>query len=121
MVYVLYGHSISADKVFSMAQYFNILQLTMAIWYPTAVAGAAEAAVSIKRIEVRSIYQVELKKINSKIKKIKHCKSINDCHVSIISTEMSSEIDILIFEYVKITICYVLFILITVIQVKIIK
>jgi len=60
MAYVLYGHSISADKVFSMAQYFNILQLTMAIWYPTAVAGAAEAAVSIKRIEVRSIYQVEL-------------------------------------------------------------
>ncbi|XP_018402741.1 PREDICTED: multidrug resistance-associated protein 4-like [Cyphomyrmex costatus] len=51
MAYVLYGHSISADKVFSLAQYFNILQLTMAIFYPMAVAGAAEAAVSIKRIE----------------------------------------------------------------------
>ncbi|KYM96120.1 hypothetical protein ALC62_13171 [Cyphomyrmex costatus] len=50
MAYVLYGHSISADKVFSLAQYFNILQLTMAIFYPMAVAGAAEAAVSIKRI-----------------------------------------------------------------------
>ncbi|XP_011647242.1 multidrug resistance-associated protein 4-like isoform X2 [Pogonomyrmex barbatus] len=51
MAYVLYGHSISADKVFSMAQYFNILQLTMAILYPMAVAAAAEATVSVKRIE----------------------------------------------------------------------
>lgn len=56
MAYVLYGYSISADKVFSMAQYFNLLQLTMAIWYPIAIAAAAEAAVSIKRIEVRLIY-----------------------------------------------------------------
>ncbi|XP_017889371.1 multidrug resistance-associated protein 4-like [Ceratina calcarata] len=51
MTYVLLGNSISADKVFSMAQYFNILQLTMAILYPMAVLAAAEAAVSIKRIE----------------------------------------------------------------------
>lgn len=69
MAYVLYGYSISADKVFSMAQYFNLLQLTMAIWYPIAIAAVAEAAVSIKRIEVRLIYQIELKKINCKIKK----------------------------------------------------
>jgi len=53
MAYVLFGYSISADKVFSMAQYFNILQLTMAILYPLAVAAVAETAVSIKRIEVR--------------------------------------------------------------------
>jgi len=66
MAYVLCGHSISADKVFSLAQYFNILQLTMAIFYPMAVAGAAEAAVSIKRIEVRLLYLVE---INFKDKK----------------------------------------------------
>lgn len=59
MAYVLYGYSISADKVFSMARYFNILQLTMAILYPMAVANAAEAAVSIKRIEVRLTYQVK--------------------------------------------------------------
>ncbi|XP_029155458.1 multidrug resistance-associated protein 4-like isoform X2 [Nylanderia fulva] len=51
MAYVLFGHSISADKVFSMAQYFNILQLTMAILYPLAVISLAEAAVSMKRIE----------------------------------------------------------------------
>ncbi|KAG7200525.1 hypothetical protein KM043_001089 [Ampulex compressa] len=51
MAYVLLGNSISADKVFSMAQYFNILQATMAIFYPMAVSFAAEAAVSIRRLE----------------------------------------------------------------------
>ncbi|XP_071865797.1 ATP-binding cassette sub-family C member 4 isoform X2 [Bombus fervidus] len=51
MAYVLLGNTISADKVFSMAQYFNILQLTMAILYPMAVSAAAEANVSIKRLE----------------------------------------------------------------------
>ncbi|OAD56496.1 Multidrug resistance-associated protein 4 [Eufriesea mexicana] len=51
MAYVLLGNHISADKVFSMAQYFNILQLTMAILYPMAVSAVAEASVSIKRLE----------------------------------------------------------------------
>ncbi|XP_076295432.1 ATP-binding cassette sub-family C member 4 isoform X2 [Lasioglossum baleicum] len=51
MAYVLLGNSISADKVFSMAQYFNVLQLTMAILYPMAISSAAEASVSIKRLE----------------------------------------------------------------------
>ncbi|KAJ8684127.1 hypothetical protein QAD02_019919 [Eretmocerus hayati] len=49
--YVLQDNLITADKAFTMAQYFNILQLTMAIFYPRAVACAAEANISIKRIE----------------------------------------------------------------------
>lgn len=60
MAYVLLGNTISADKVFSMAQYFNILQLTMAILYPMAVSAAAEAHVSIKRLEVREIVIIVL-------------------------------------------------------------
>lgn len=51
MAFVLGGYKISADIVFSMAQYFNRLQCTMAIFYPMAVAAAAEAMVSIKRLE----------------------------------------------------------------------
>ncbi|XP_053975915.1 ATP-binding cassette sub-family C member 4-like [Hylaeus volcanicus] len=51
MAYVLLGNNISADKAFSMAQYFNILQVTMAILYPMAVSAIAEASVSIKRLE----------------------------------------------------------------------
>uniref|UniRef100_A0A336LRH9 CSON001220 protein n=1 Tax=Culicoides sonorensis TaxID=179676 RepID=A0A336LRH9_CULSO len=42
---------ITADIVFSMAQFFNILQLTAAIYYPMAVSFGAEALVSIQRIQ----------------------------------------------------------------------
>lgn len=49
--YSLMGHHISADKVFAMAQFYNILQLAMAIYYPQAVQLAAESKVSLKRLE----------------------------------------------------------------------
>jgi hypothetical protein len=39
-------------QVFAMAQFYNILQLVMAIFYPQAVQLAAETKVSIKRLEV---------------------------------------------------------------------
>lgn len=45
------GHNITADVVFSMAQYFNVLQLNAAIFYPMALSLGAEALVSIRRIE----------------------------------------------------------------------
>ncbi|XP_011312621.1 multidrug resistance-associated protein 4 [Fopius arisanus] len=51
MAYVLLGNVISADKVFSMAQYFNRLQCTMAIFFPLAITFASEAAVTINRLE----------------------------------------------------------------------
>lgn len=48
---VLMGNMISADIVFSMAGYYNILQLVAAIWYPLAVSFGAEALVSLKRVQ----------------------------------------------------------------------
>lgn len=48
---ILTGHSITADVVFSMAQYFNVLQMNAAIFYPFALSCLAEAMVSAKRIE----------------------------------------------------------------------
>uniref|UniRef100_A0A2C9GW86 Uncharacterized protein n=1 Tax=Anopheles farauti TaxID=69004 RepID=A0A2C9GW86_9DIPT len=48
---VIEGRSITADIVFPMAQFFNILQLTAAIFYPLAVSLGAEALVSIDRIQ----------------------------------------------------------------------
>lgn len=48
---VLLSKPITADIVFSSAQYFNILQLTAAIFYPLAVSLVAEGLVSIKRVE----------------------------------------------------------------------
>uniref|UniRef100_A0A6P7FQ01 Multidrug resistance-associated protein 4-like n=1 Tax=Diabrotica virgifera virgifera TaxID=50390 RepID=A0A6P7FQ01_DIAVI len=47
----LQGNNITAEKVFSLAQAFNILQLSMAIWYPLAVSHGAEALISIKRLK----------------------------------------------------------------------
>ncbi|KAJ6635336.1 ATP-binding cassette sub-family C member 4 [Pseudolycoriella hygida] len=48
---VLAGHTISASVVFAMAQFFNVLQLTAAIFYPLALSLGAEALVSITRVE----------------------------------------------------------------------
>lgn len=39
------GYPITADLVFPMATYFNVLQLTAAIFYPLAVSLGAEALV----------------------------------------------------------------------------
>nr|AHB63235.1 multidrug resistance-associated protein [Chrysomela lapponica] len=49
--YVLLGNVITADKVFSMAQFFNILQYGIAILYPMAVSYGAETLISIKRLQ----------------------------------------------------------------------
>ncbi|XP_076270121.1 ATP-binding cassette subfamily C member 4-like isoform X2 [Rhynchophorus ferrugineus] len=51
IAYVMVGNRITADIVFSMAQFFNILQLAMAIIYPMAVSQSAETWVAIKRLE----------------------------------------------------------------------
>lgn len=42
---ILEGRAITADLVFSMATFFNVLQLTAAIFYPLAVSLGAEALV----------------------------------------------------------------------------
>lgn len=51
ITYVLSGNRLTGDKVFSMAQFFNTIQLYMAIFFPIAIALLAEAKVSIKRLE----------------------------------------------------------------------
>lgn len=48
---IMMGYSITADIVYSMAQYFNVLQLNAAIFYPMALSLGAEALVSIRRVE----------------------------------------------------------------------
>jgi ATP-binding cassette, subfamily C (CFTR/MRP), member 4 len=46
------GKAITADLVFSMATFFNVLQLTAAVFYPIAVSLGAEALVR-RRFERR--------------------------------------------------------------------
>ncbi|PNF43102.1 Cystic fibrosis transmembrane conductance regulator [Cryptotermes secundus] len=49
--YVLLGYNITPQKVFTMAQFYNNLNQTMAIYFPTAVEYKAETSVSIRRLE----------------------------------------------------------------------
>nr|CAD7441994.1 unnamed protein product [Timema bartmani] len=49
--FVLMGNHITAEKVFSIAQYCNILNMTMAVASPIAMQMIAETKVSIKRLE----------------------------------------------------------------------
>ncbi|XP_074034742.1 ATP-binding cassette sub-family C member 4 isoform X3 [Leptinotarsa decemlineata] len=49
--YVLLGNVITADRVFSMAQLFSILQTAMAIHYPIAMSMGSETRISISRVQ----------------------------------------------------------------------
>nr|CAD7589683.1 unnamed protein product [Timema genevievae] len=51
IAYVLLGNTISSDKVYSMAQFYNVLNLSLAIFYPMALSTGAEAMVSVDRIQ----------------------------------------------------------------------
>ncbi|XP_047107556.1 ATP-binding cassette sub-family C member 4-like [Schistocerca piceifrons] len=51
MAYSLLGNTVSADKVFAMAQFYNVLNQTMASFYSLAVANAAETYVTIRRLQ----------------------------------------------------------------------
>lgn len=51
MSYVLFGHRLSSDIVFSMAQLINSIQLYMCMFFPRSLATYAEAKVTIKKLE----------------------------------------------------------------------
>lgn len=48
--YVVLGYQITSDKVFAMAQFFNTLQLALAVFYPIAISYGAETLASIERL-----------------------------------------------------------------------
>ncbi|XP_024943405.1 probable multidrug resistance-associated protein lethal(2)03659 isoform X1 [Cephus cinctus] len=51
IAFILMGNTLTADVTFVLATYFNILQMTMAIFFPQAIITGGEALVSIKRLE----------------------------------------------------------------------
>lgn len=48
--FIVLGNHITSDKVFAMAQFFSILQLAMAIYYPMAISYGSEALTSVQRL-----------------------------------------------------------------------
>ncbi|XP_033334914.2 ATP-binding cassette sub-family C member 4 isoform X1 [Megalopta genalis] len=56
LAYVLYGKNITAEKVFMLTAYYNILRQTMTVFFPQGITQVAEAMVSIKRLEKFMMY-----------------------------------------------------------------
>lgn len=52
ITYVFMGNNLTADVTYILASYFNIIQLTAALFFPQALIQIGEAIVSINRLEV---------------------------------------------------------------------
>lgn len=69
ITYALLGNVITSEKLFSMTQYFNILQAGMSFQYANAISLTSEAMITIKRIKtfllLEEIYSNDSETINS--------------------------------------------------------
>ena len=55
--YVLFGNAISAQKVFMLTNYYNVLRLTMTVFFPQGLAFLAETKVSVQRLTDFLLYE----------------------------------------------------------------
>lgn len=51
VAFALLGNLVTAEKAFVITAYYNILRVTMTVFFPQGVGQLAEALVSIKRIQ----------------------------------------------------------------------
>ncbi|XP_066581201.1 probable multidrug resistance-associated protein lethal(2)03659 [Prorops nasuta] len=56
LAYVLYDNIITAEKVFMLTAYYNILRQTMTVFFPQGITQIAEALVSIRRLQQFLMY-----------------------------------------------------------------
>ncbi|XP_074025677.1 probable multidrug resistance-associated protein lethal(2)03659 isoform X3 [Leptinotarsa decemlineata] len=56
LAYVLSGYEITAEKVFVLTSFYNILRQTMTVFFPQGISQVAEAKVSIKRLNDFMLY-----------------------------------------------------------------
>lgn len=59
--FIVLGNEISSDKVFSTSQFFNILQLALAVYFPMSISYGAEALTSVQRL--RDFLMLEEKEV----------------------------------------------------------
>ncbi|XP_060519010.1 probable multidrug resistance-associated protein lethal(2)03659 isoform X2 [Cylas formicarius] len=57
LAYVLFGNYITAEKVFVLTSFYNILRQTMTVFFPQGISQVAEAAVSIRRLNKFMLYE----------------------------------------------------------------
>lgn len=55
IVFVLTGNNLTADLTYEMATYFNMLQLSAALYFPQALIMLGESMVSLNRLEVHAV------------------------------------------------------------------
>ncbi|XP_034942803.1 multidrug resistance-associated protein 4-like isoform X2 [Chelonus insularis] len=87
--FIAAGNSMTADIVFQLSSYFNILQMVMAIFFPLAIILAREAWISIKRIEEFLLLD-EIKKTIEDPKKV--IKSIKPYQLKSANTTTSNAV-----------------------------
>lgn len=75
VAYIMLGHRITADKVFMLQAFYNILRLNMTVYFPQGITQLAELLVSVKRLQKFMLYE-EINKTSGKTKSTK--KESND-------------------------------------------
>lgn len=71
LAYVLFGYNITAEQVFVLTSFYNILRQSMTVFFPQGIQQVAEANVSIKRLNKFLCYEEtqiarELRKMQKK-------------------------------------------------------
>ncbi|RZC36194.1 multidrug resistance-associated protein, partial [Asbolus verrucosus] len=77
LAYVLFDNVITAEKVFVLTSFYNILRQTMTVFFPQGISQVAEARVSIGRLNKFMLYDEtqiakELKRLQQESKDSKH-------------------------------------------------
>ncbi|XP_017763434.1 PREDICTED: probable multidrug resistance-associated protein lethal(2)03659 isoform X2 [Eufriesea mexicana] len=65
LAYIAYDRKITAEKVFMLQAYYNILRQNMTVFFPQGITQVAELLVSIKRLQKFMCYE-EIKETNQK-------------------------------------------------------
>lgn len=80
VVFALLGNLVTAEKAFVITAYYNILRVTMTVFFPQGVGQLAETLVSIKRIQNYMLYEeiYDRKSIVSEAKFVEETNSNND-------------------------------------------
>lgn len=66
VAFALLGNLVTAEKAFVITAYYNILRVTMTVFFPQGVGQLAEALVSIKRIQNFMLFEEMPEKTESK-------------------------------------------------------